>query len=1355
MFEAEYENPPLDPYVETFPLTWPQNSIWVLERLNPGTGICNVAATMRIEEDLDYDCMNEAVNCMLRRNAGFHLRMREEGGRPVQYFAPCERYEMPVVDFRKAGVEKLYAWDDEQTRIPFDLYDHDLFAFALVRIAPGVTGFYVRCHHTIADAWSMVQIANEMVEYYHLLKIGQPLPEEPNPSYLDYIRSEEDYFSSPRCAADRAFWLDRYVRPPEPTALKALPTGRLGLDARRRTFILPDKLVRRIKAHCAEHKTSVFALFYSALAIYANRVRDAEDIVFGTPVLNRANFREKKTIGMFISTVPLRTRIDGEQSFQEFARTVDSEWFSVLKHQKYPYDLLLKDIREKRKDVDRLFDVAISYQNAKMVKEGELPREESRWHFNGYQVEPLYLHINDREDDGRLVLNYDYRTDLFYAKEIDFLHEHVIQLLWHALDNPARKVSEIHMLGEKERAKVLDAFNATDALYPRNATIGQLFAAQVARRPDAPALVHGSRTMSYRELDAKANRLANLLRARGVTRETLVALLLPRSAELVVGILGVVKAGGAYVPIDPEIPAERIETILSDCRAPVLVSCADYLSALACPPAGTRADIDLFDLLDVPLREEAAAHGLALSDASDAPPLVVNQPDDLLYVIYTSGTTGAPKGAQIEHRNVVRLLFNDRFAFDFGPDDRWSLFHSYSFDFSVWEMYGALLYGGTLVVVTKDVARDPDRFLDLLARERITVLNQTPAAFYNLVDAVVRDPGKALSVRTVVFGGDALKPMLLKPFRALYPKAKLVNMYGITETTVHVTYLELTDADLEKNVSNIGRPIPGMRCYILDRKLNPQPIGVPGELCVAGDGVGRGYLGNPDLTARKFVPDPFRPGGLLYRSGDLARFYPQGDMEYLGRIDTQVKIRGHRLELGEIESTMLRFDRVSKAAVAALPAEGGGNRLVAYYVPSAPFDASELRAFLARTLPDYMLPSAFVPLDGIPLNGNGKVDRARLPAPDASTAAAATTAPYVEPRSELEASIARIWCEALKLPRIGIHDDFFEAGGDSLSAVVAISRMGKRASFGDLYRNPTVALLADAIVRKEVEGVGEGSQLLMKLAGTDGPDRTHLICFPYGGGTALNYKDLADAVLKRSDRHCVYAVDLPGRVDSVDPEAVLRAPPPGAPAPASALPSALPPAPPADNAVLAAQLTDEIAAMVSGEIVIYAHCVGNALALETTRLLRARGIRVRRFHSGAILPPAEPARLERGHDPWRHIPDRAVLFLLGRLGLPCPVADRAPLKALLKSFRSDVRAYYEYFRRSSGDPERLDVPVTSIVGADDPFTFHHERRRHRWDRYAVTVDRVVLAGASHYFMKTHADELAGLLVEARTQEMTR
>ena len=1292
----------MDQTATEHPLTHPQSSIWYLEKLNPGTGICNIAATMRLAEDLDYERMNQAVNLLLKRNQGFHIRIRERDGRPVQYFAPFEPYRLDFFDFSEAGREKLYEWDLQQTRVPFEVLDSDLFYFALVRIDKDLTGFFVRVHHLIGDAWSQVKIANDIVMYYRALQNGLPIPEEDDPSYVDFILSEQEYLKSARYEADRTYWRERYALPPEPTSLKSRPTGRIGLNARRKTFVLPDKLVKKIKSHCSENRTSVFALFFSALCIYVNRVKDVSDLVFGTPVLNRTNVREKRTIGMFISTVPLRIHIDGEQDFVEFSKSVDLEWFGVLKHQKYPYDHLLRDVREQRKDVDKLFDMAVSYQNAKMVKDGDKSKEESRWHFNGYQVESLYLHINDREDDGKLVLNYDYQTDLFYAKEIDFLHEHLMQLLWHALDNPTRKLSEVHMLGEKEKAKVLETFNATQAGYPEEATVSGLFEAQAKRTPDAVALSLGRKSMTYRELDAKASRLAWLLRDKGVGPETIVSMLLPRSFEMVVGILGIVKAGGAYLPIDPDYPADRIEYMLEDSGTKHLLFAGDSMPDLHF--SGERID------LCGPLADDCDG---TVANCPDQ-----NRPSDLLYVIYTSGTTGRPKGAMIEHRNLVRLLFNDRNPFDFGPSDCWTLFHNYCFDFSVWEMYGALLYGGRLVIVPKDVARNTDRFLDLLIEEKVTVLNQTPAAFYNLIDAVGRCTGSALSLRIVVFGGDALKPLLLKPFRARYPQTRMINMYGITETTVHVTFLELSDEDIERNVSNIGRPIPTTMTYILDRKLNPQPIGIPGELCVSGDGVGRGYLNNAALTAQKFIPDPFHPGRTLYRSGDLARYYPQGDIEYLGRIDTQVKIRGHRIELGEVESGMLRFDRIAKATVLTLDAPGGSRRMCAYYVPRADFEVQELRVFLSRFLPDYMVPTYFVAVDHIPLNANGKVDRGRLPPPDQDALDRDT---YVEPQNELQATLARVWCEALKVGRIGIDDDFFESGGDSLNAVVVISMMGGKATFGDLYRNPTVKRLAEAILRKETEGSGD--QLLMKLAGTDAPNPLNLICFPFGGGNGLIYKDLADAVARLSSRANVYTVDLPGRVSGTG--SALRR-----------------------NPDLARQLVAEIKSMVTGEILVYGHCVGNALALETTQLLRRDGVPVKTYFAGAIMPPADPKRLGLDHDPWKHVPDRAILFFLERIGLPRPRIGQKTLDVMLRAFRHDVRNHFRFFHDDeTAGHGKLDVPIRCVVGQKDPFTWYHGRRHRRWERYSDQVTTTVIAGADHYFLKTHAEELARILTD--------
>ncbi|HBP38288.1 MAG TPA: non-ribosomal peptide synthetase [Clostridiales bacterium] len=1303
MVSREYCSEVLTLFNDTidYGLTYPQKSIWYLEKLNPGTGIGNIAATLKVDEDLDYDLANQSINLMIRRNDAFRMRFREKGAEVRQYLAPYREYRMERYDFSGDSRENLYSWDQEQTKVPFRLLDSDLFYFAYVVSSANSCGIYVRIHHLITDAWSLVQIANEFISGYYSLKNGQPLPEEKNPSYLEYIDNEQKYLQSEQFARDKAYWQGVYADVPELTTLKSLSTSRLGLKAKRRSFILPDKLTAKIKEHCRENRTSLFALYFAALCIYINRIKGVEDITIGTPVLNRTNAREKKTIGMFISTVPLRIKIDGELSYVEFSRKVDKEWFSVLKHQKYPYDCLIRDVREQNKGVDKLFDLAFSYQNAKIVKNMREAHQEARWHFNECQVESLYIHLNEREDDGKILLNYDFLTDAYFVREIEFIHDHIIRLLWHALDNPTRQLSSLQMISESEREKILVSFNNTQADYPLDATVGELFARQAARSPEAPAVTLGDRTLSYGELNAKANILARFLRGRGVGPEKIVALLLPRVPEMIVAILGTIKAGGAYLPIDPEYPADRISYMLDNSQAGILLTCGDR-------PAGMVFSGETADICQL------LAQAWTAEDRANLPGL--NRPGDLLYVIYTSGSTGKPKGAMIEHRNVVRLLFNDKFQFDFGPDDCWTLFHSFCFDFSVWEMYGALLKGGRLVIVPRAVAQDTQRFLDLLIQEKVTVLNQTPAAFYNLADADSRMADRRLCLRTVIFGGEALKPVLLKPFRERYADTKLINMYGITETTVHVTYLDLSEDDIEKNICNVGRPIPTNRVYILDKHLNPLPIGIPGEICVGGAGVGRGYLNNPELTAEKFVPDPFRPGEILYRSGDLGRYFAQGDIEYLGRIDNQVKIRGHRIELGEIESLMLRFGKIRQAVVLTRDLPNGGKQLCAYYVPRAPFDPDDLREYLSGKLPEYMIPSCFINIEQIPLSSNGKVDRRKLPDPDEKALARKE---YLEPQNGLQEAIAQIWEEVLGIARIGINDNFFSLGGDSLSAVAVVTKIGSNITFADLYRYQTIRTLADAILQKGA--AGSSDNLLLHLSVSTSQQQRNLICFPYGGGNGPIYKDLADAVVNTSRQYNVYAVNIPGREIGRQQEYWTIG-------------------------EIATRLVDEIKLTVKGEIILYGHCVGSALALETARLIQKEQLPLKAVYLGGILPPGGRSLQSKDFDPWRYVPDQGIMKFLNRIGLPKLSTPKEYRDILIGSFRHDARNYYRYFSALDDTPHgKLKAPIHSVIGDKDFITRNYQRRYNQWQQYSDTVRLHVLKNARHYFIRTNALELAAIL----------
>ncbi|HLM68307.1 MAG TPA: amino acid adenylation domain-containing protein, partial [Longimicrobium sp.] len=649
--------------------------------------------------------------------------------------------------------------------------------------------------------------------------------------------------------------------------------------------------------------------------------------------------------------------------------------------------------------------------------------------------------------EGGLRGDLEYSTDLFERATIVRMLGHLQRVLEQVADDADAPISTLALLGRDERALVVDEWNRVDADYPADRCIHAIFEAQAARTPDAVAVRFEDRALTYRELNEQANRIGHHLLRRGVGPEVRVGLFLERGLDLVAAILGVLKAGGAYVPLDPSYPADRVAFALSDAGVPVLLT-----------QENLRGQLSAADGIEV-ISLDASADGIA-AESADNPESGAN-PESLAYVIYTSGSTGTPKGALIEHRNVARLFSATDAWFGFDHTDVWTLFHSYAFDFSVWEIWGALLYGGRLVVVPWDVSRDPDAFHALVQREGVTVLNQTPSAFRQFIRADVQRGGE-LALRNVIFGGEALEPASLREWvdRRGVDAPRLVNMYGITETTVHVTYRPLSRQDVFEGAgSPIGVRIPDLRLYVCDADLRPLPIGVPGELYVGGAGVARGYLNRPELTAQRFIESPFG-AGTLYRTGDRVRWLADGTLEYLGRLDEQVKIRGFRIEIGEIEAALRRAG-VADCAVLVREDVPGDKRLVAYVVGGA--DADELRAAIRRSLPEYMVPAAFVSLDALPLTANGKLDRKALPAPDF----AADEDAYVAPRTQAEGVLAGIVGEMLHVERVGVHDDFFALGGHSLLATRVVSRIrevfGVEMPLRALFEGPSVAELAERV----------------------------------------------------------------------------------------------------------------------------------------------------------------------------------------------------------------------------------------------------------------------------------------------------
>ena len=1018
-----------------------QKSIRYLEKAHPGTSINIVAGNVRLKGNIDYTALKKSINLFVKKNSSMRLRVVEKDGEAFQHVTDYEAFDIDFFDFSQSGgIKALFDWDEGTTKKPFDIIENQLYYCALFKLSEEEGGFYLKIHHLISDAWTMGLFGKQVIDVYSKLKKGLPVDEEAYPSYIDHVRQEEAYTTSLRFEKDRKYWNEKFDTLPEMTVLKTSKTGEMSIKAKRKTMITPAKFSRKLRQFSKENNLSIFTLFMAALAIYINRVAGYEDMVLGTTILNRVNARDKQTTGMFVSVAaPVRITLENDMDFKTFAGRMLKESTDVLKHQKYPYNYLIRDLKKKHKFSGRLFDIVLSYQNSKLNKDESEEEYVAKWLFSGYQIESLVISINDREEEGNLLIDYDFLTDVFSVKEIEFIHQHILRLLWHGLDNPARSISKLEMISEKEKKTILEDFNNTNADYPRDKTIHQIFEEQVSRTPDNVALVFEDETMTYAELNARANQLARTLRAKGIGPDDVVGLIVDRSFDMIVAILAVIKAGGAYLPIDPNHPAERKQYMLDNSGAKALLTKQAYL-----------ADIT-FNGLVFDLMAEA-------SYASDSSNLEhINKPNDLIYVIYTSGSTGQPKGVMLEHRNLAGLLFNDQFEFDFNASDVWTLFHSYCFDFSVWEMYGALLYGGKLVIITSEVVMDQNLYSELLIKEHVTVLNQTPQSMYNLIDLEMQAEQKQLSIRYVFMGGEALKPSLLKSFKERYPNVAFTNLYGPTESTIFATYKRLLEPeDFNTNLSIIGSVIPLMKVYVLDSHLNLLPFGTPGELYVSGNGVSRGYINNETLTCERFIQNPYDEGMVLYKTGDIVRMMPRGDIIYLGRTDGQVKIRGYRIELGEIENALVKHPQINEAVLMVYESAGGSKLLCAYFKSSVELTSKELSLHLSEFLPDYMIPPVFIKIEEFPMNRSGKIDKTQLPKPNENVERPVAAAP----RNIIETKLLAMWQTVLGLDHISVLDNFFFIGGDSLNALkvaaLASKHLEVEISPRDLFKYNTI-----------------------------------------------------------------------------------------------------------------------------------------------------------------------------------------------------------------------------------------------------------------------------------------------------------
>jgi amino acid adenylation domain-containing protein len=1047
-----------------FPLSFAQQRLWFLDQLEPGSAMYTIPAAASLAGPLNVTALHRALNEVIRRHEALRTTFVTVDGRPLQVVAPTLAVPLPVVDLQQgasdvplSACERARAAQrllTEEARRAFDLTRGPLLRAVLLRLSEAEHILLLTMHHIVSDGWSIGVLIRELTTLYEAISTGITAPLHDLPvHYADFAQWQREWLQGAVLEGLLSYWKQQLAGAP---FVLQLPTDHprppvQSFQGARHCLTLSSPLTAALRALSRREGVTLFMTLLAAFKTLLYRYTGQEDLLVGSPIANRNRAETEALIGFFVNTLVLRTDLSGNPRFTQLLGRVRDTALEAYAHQDLPFEKLVEELRPERSlSHAPLFQIMFALQSAPMPVL-ELPDLTASLLQIDYGVAKFDLTLDLSETPQGLSGWFEYNTTLFDAATIGRTAEHFRTLLEGIVADPEQHLSDLPLLTEVERHQLLVEWNNTRLEVPQESCMHQLFAAQAGQTPEAVAVVCGEDQLTYRELNRRANQLAHYLQRLGVGPEAPVGISMERSMDLVVGLLAILKAGAAYVPLDPAYPRERLAFMLEDARAPVLLTQQRWVE-------GRSALAPEIVCLDT-------ASGAIVRESGENPVSNVTA-DNLAYIIYTSGSTGRPKGVAIEHHSAVTLLEWARRLFPAEQLAGVLASTSICFDLSVFELFVPLSWGGKVIL-----AENALHLPALPAARDVTLVNTVPSALTELL----RMRGLPASVRVVNLAGEPLPDMLAQEIYQHDTVQQVFNLYGPSEDTTYSTFALVQKGAAEP--PSIGRPIANTQIYLLDAHLHPVPLGVPGELYVGGDGLARGYANRAELTAEKFIPNPFsdKPGARLYRTGDLARYSPDGDLEFLGRMDHQVKIRGFRIELGEIEAVLGQHPAVQESVVVARQDIPGDKRLVAYVVLHQEREHSgveawersrqELRSFLKGKLPDHMVPAAFVRLGALPLTPNGKIDRRALPAPDRARPEPGGT--FVAPRTPAEEVLAGIWSQLLGVERVGIHDNFFDSGGHSLLATQVISRI--RAAFQvelalrHMFEGPTIAELAEAI----------------------------------------------------------------------------------------------------------------------------------------------------------------------------------------------------------------------------------------------------------------------------------------------------
>ncbi len=1244
-------------------LSLPQKSIYDMELYGKGA-IAALCISMLIDGKENVEKLKYAANKISELNDALRLRVTKENNEIKQYVAEYKEKDIEVHYFDSE--KEFFEFADKTAKKTVKLFDNELFDISVV-VLPEKYGMLATFHHIIADAQTLAMVGTQ----FNAL-VGGEIPK--TYSYCDYLAKEDKYINSQRYEDDRTFFMEQFKKCPEGTLIsnKKATTN----DCAERMRIIDKGKTEKLRKFAAEHNTSVFMLYMTAYGIYYSKINDCKTrFHIGTAVHNRSGAKEMNTMGMFVNTVPVLTEIDYDGSFTDNLKCVSQNTMSVFRHQKYNYNQSLQDLREQFNYKGSLYDVIISFQIS-TINKGE--NFKSYWHHNGKQNESLQIHFEDRDIEGTYKLFYDYQIEKFTEADIDNLHNRLMVLLEDAIENPNKPVSELNCLTEEEKKRI-DLFNNTTVEYEQNKCIYQLFEETAKKNADKVCIKTDGKEITFGEFLNIAEQLDTKIRTYTKGEKCVVGVIADRSIEMYAAIYGIIRGGNAYMPISPDYPQDRIEYMLKNSKSPLCIAQGKY-----CSLAGEN-HINMTDFIkNLPKK--------------DVVPFACEE-DDTAYVIYTSGSTGKPKGAKVSHKSAVNRILWMHDKYPLTEDGVILQKTPYTFDVSVWEIFWWGMLGGCLAVSKPNEHFLPAKILGETDKNKVTHLHFVPSVFdlfLTHLESHIEDCKKFSTVKYVFLSGEALSASLIERFYKLFDcnKVSLHNLYGPTECAVDVTYYDCSPADC--NPVPIGKPIYNTSMYVVDKYMKLVPVGVKGELSIGGVNVGQGYLNNPELTAEKFIDNPFGEGK-LYKTGDLAYWREDGEIIFCGRMDNQVKLNGQRIELGEIESVIASVNKVDSVAVLVHKAEGR-DILVAVCCADSGLKTAIIDKCREK-LPAYMIPQAFTFIDEMPLNQSGKLDRKYL-----STLSFITEVESIEkPLNETEKLICDAFCKVLNIDEIGRNSDFFDLGGTSITMISVLSdSVLESITAPEFIANSTPSKLSQLLEHKRKPTF----KYIQKLSEPENSSKAFVL-FPYAGGGAEVYSAFVKDFEKQAKDFAIFFVDFLHTKEACE------------------------------------KVAFEISRLAkTKEIYFYSHCAGSAVAMQTLNIIEANNLcSVKQYIAGGSLP----AELPTSKNPWNFVPDFILKRILISAGASLKEMDKHHVTDMLKRFRKDTDFSAAYFYNKS--TTKVACPLSLVMSKHDVFTKEYEKAEELWAPYVENVSNIhFIDTCSHYFQASNSHELVNIIL---------